>query len=105
MDTLWAYRDADHLIDDEFMRYFRFVCDICSWHDGRLLDDKISIDALAEQLYGAGNQNTGQHLQFLISTLDIWEARDTRAEFSKLFIAESSQNSTAYCCSTLCVRK
>lgn len=94
-DILWVYRDADYLIDDEFMRYFRYVCDLCSWYDGRLPDDKISIDALAEQLYGAGNPNAEQHLQFLFDTFDVWEATDIRAEHSALFTLEPDQNATA----------
>ena len=27
-DMLWQYRGEDNVIDDEFLRYFRFVCDI-----------------------------------------------------------------------------
>lgn len=94
-DILWAYRDADHLIDDEFMRYFRFVCDLCSWHDTRQSDDKVSVDTLAEQLYCADNPNGGQNLQFLFNAFDAWEAPDIRAEFSTLFTSEPGQNTTA----------
>ena len=27
-DMLWYYRGDDNVIDDEFLRYFRFICDI-----------------------------------------------------------------------------
>jgi predicted transcriptional regulator len=33
-DMLWRYRGEDNLIDDEFLRYFKYVCDILCYHDG-----------------------------------------------------------------------
>ena len=94
-DILWSYRDFDHLIDDEFMRYFRFICDLCSWHEGSQSDDKISIDTLAEKLFGPGNPNAKQHLEFLFNAFDVWEALDIRGEFSTLFTTESGQSTSA----------
>lgn len=33
-DVFWAYRGEDHVIDDEFLRYFKFVCDIICYKNG-----------------------------------------------------------------------
>ena len=30
------YRGSDDIVDDEFLRYFHFVTEVCEWHDGRL---------------------------------------------------------------------
>ncbi len=36
-DLLWPMRGDDDLIDDEFMRYFDFVTEVCAWLQGGLL--------------------------------------------------------------------
>ena len=92
-DTLWAYRGDDHLIDDEFMRYFRFVSEVCSWQDVINPDDKTSADALAEQVYGAGNAKAGEHLEFLFKAFDVWHLANINAEFSNLFTDVPGKNS------------
>lgn len=33
-DMLWYYRGDDNVIDDEFLRYFRFICDILCYRSG-----------------------------------------------------------------------
>ena len=33
-ELLWIYRDEDNLIDDAFLRYFKFVCDVICYKDG-----------------------------------------------------------------------
>ena len=35
-DLLWRYRGSDCIVDDEFLRYFNFVTEVCEWHEGRL---------------------------------------------------------------------
>ena len=31
---LWTYRGDDNVIDDEFLRYFNFICDIICYKNG-----------------------------------------------------------------------
>lgn len=33
-ELLWQYRGNDNIIDDEFLRYFKFVCDVICYHNG-----------------------------------------------------------------------
>ena len=33
-DMLWVYRGDDNVIDDEFLRYFRFICDMICYRSG-----------------------------------------------------------------------
>lgn len=35
-DLLWHLRGDDNLIDDEFLRYFTFIVEICEWREGLL---------------------------------------------------------------------
>ena len=45
-DLLWGYRNghtgtvADNIVDDEFLRYFKFVCDIIGYRGGESLQGK-----------------------------------------------------------------
>lgn len=38
-DILWMYRGEDNTTDDEFLRYFQFVCDIICYKEGRLSEN------------------------------------------------------------------
>lgn len=82
-DTLWAYRGDDNLVDDEFMRYFRFVTEVCAWQDR--IQTTGSADALAERVYGEGNTNAASHLEFLFKAFDVWHKMNIKAEFENIF--------------------
>lgn len=72
-DTLWPYRGEDNLIDDEFMRYFRFVTEVCAWKSGVSLTGKLRTDDLAEKVYGTeDNGKAVDNLDFLILAFDVW---------------------------------
>ena len=38
-DLLWDYRGDNDIVDDEFMRYFDFVLEVCEWREGRIRGD------------------------------------------------------------------
>jgi hypothetical protein len=88
-DILWPYRGDDHLIDDEFMRYFRFITEICAWKDGVDFDDSKHNDVLAEQVFGAGAKGAAENLDFLFQAWDAWEGRDIKSEFESIFTRQS----------------
>ncbi len=94
-DTLWVYKDADHLIDDQFMRYFRFVCDLCTWREGRRSDTKASLDVLAQNLFDNSNAHCAAHLELMFNAFDVWQDLDIRAEFSALLCTEPRGDSSA----------
>lgn len=33
-ELLWQYRGDNNIIDDEFLRYFKYICDVICYHDG-----------------------------------------------------------------------
>ena len=72
-DILWPYRGDDNLIDDEFMRYFRFVSDLCVWRSGAATDARVPADLLAEQVYGRDNPKSADHLEFLFQAFEVWK--------------------------------
>jgi len=89
-DTLWPYRGEDNLIDDKFMRYFRFVTEVCAWLGDVSFDNETRTDDLAEKVYGKNNTNSSEHLEFLFEAFDIWHQKDIKAEFESIFTATPS---------------
>ena len=88
-DILWPYRGDDHLIDDEFMHYFRFITEVCALKNGVDFDDSKHDDILAEQVFGAGAAGTTENLAFLLQAWDAWEGRNVKAEFESIFTRQS----------------
>lgn len=85
-DIFWRFRGENDLVDDEFLRYFQFVTEVCEWSEE--LDDLDvgrSITSRAAPLFGAENPRREDHLKFLFTAFDVWVGRDIAAEFDKLF--------------------
>lgn len=82
-DLLWCYRGIDNIVDDEFLRYFHFITEICEWHDGRIPDG--SFPSLAERVYGPGNERAAMNLDFLFRCLDTWLGANIASVFSETF--------------------
>lgn len=82
-DLLWPLRGSDNIVDDEFLRYFQFVTDVCEWHDGRLPSG--DIETMAERVYGQTNEKAAAHLDFMVRSFDTWVGADTASVFSDTF--------------------
>jgi hypothetical protein len=82
-DVLWPYRGSDNIVDDEFLRYFLFVTEVCEWHDERLpVGD---VESLGERVYGPENDKATDHLEFLFKCLDTWANEDIASVFAQTF--------------------
>jgi hypothetical protein len=88
-DILWSYRGSDHILDDEFLRYFHFITEICEWLDGRFAREDIT--SRAEHVYCQNYPAAVTHLDFLFHAFDTWANVDVKAIFSSLFVAASVQ--------------
>lgn len=84
-DLLWPYHGSDFIVDDEFLRYFRFVTELCEWREGGVAEGDIA--SLAERVYGQSNPNCTANLDFLFQALDTWVDCDIPLVFSHLFAA------------------
>lgn len=79
-DFLWPYHGGDHLVDDEFMRYFDFVMEVCEW-----VNDipRAPVDhKRAEAIFGSESKARDASIEFLEQAFDIWVDLDI-AEFFK----------------------
>lgn len=84
-DMLFPYRDeTTQIIDDKFMRYFKFVSYIIYYkNDIRPIEhDEFK---LAKQLYSKRNQNSITNLKFLMSAFDCWCKIDIDEFFDSIF--------------------
>jgi hypothetical protein len=95
-DILWEYRGDDNLVDDEFMRYFRFISEVCAWNSGaslvnnKKINDLAYISDLAEKVYGASQVKSEENLNFLFHSFDIWHGKHIKDECETLLTATSS---------------
>lgn len=82
-DVFWSVRGGDDLIDDEFMRYFRFVTDVLTHRTGKTASgDDLS---RAINLFGGENSERESNLTFLFRALDAWHGKDIPAWFEDAF--------------------
>lgn len=93
-DLLFPYRGKNQIIDDKFMRYFKFVSHILCYKSGTnsaKSDRKIEYDEfkLAKQLYSKENSDSISNLNFLKSAFDCWCGINIDDFFSSIFYTYS----------------
>lgn len=88
---LFPYRGKNQIIDDKFMRYFKFASHIlCYKNDIRPIEnDEFNI---AKQLYSKENKNSISNLEFLKSSFDCWCGVDIAEFFNSVFYTDSHQS-------------
>lgn len=89
-DMLFPYRGDNQIIDNEFMRYFKFVSHIiCYQNDIRPIEyDEFN---LTKVLYSKKNANSIANLNFLKSAFDCWCGIDITEFFNSVFYTDSYQ--------------
>jgi hypothetical protein len=98
-DLLWAYEkrsEGDFSVDEEFMRYFEFIVDICEWRDAnpdRRWRDvekhrKRTIEERAQLAFAdPSNPNASWNRDFFFHAFDTWVGKDPGEELGRLFSA------------------
>ena len=72
-DMLWRYRGEDNIIDDEFLRYFRFICDIICYQEGGTTQGKSDdVFDLLEEYFSPATEHVGSHIEKLENWFDCW---------------------------------
>lgn len=105
-DLFWEYRGDNHLIDDELMRYLRFLMEVRAWWRGGKVHTKQgdlqALMSLSKQLLGHEyTNNTPEDFAWITRALNIWLKcnaagpckRKAIAElFSKLFTRKANSD-------------
>jgi hypothetical protein len=70
---LWHYRGDDNIIDDEFIRYFRFVCEVICYRSGGSPQGK-SLDELEllDEYFSITNDDMAENIILLEKLFDCW---------------------------------
>lgn len=72
-DMLWRYRGDDNVIDDEFLRYFKFICDILCYQNGGTTQGKSNDEFdLLKEYFSEQNKNVLANIKTLEEYFDCW---------------------------------
>ena len=78
-DLLWSYRDSgedtenDSIIDDEFLRYFKFICDSLCYNEGESPQGKSNDEFdLLQMYFSKQNKDAMHNINTLESYFDCW---------------------------------
>ena len=93
-DMLWRYRDAgngttdDEITDDEFLKYFRFICDVICYQGGESPQGK-SIDEfdLLSEYFSGDYEKVKRNIEVLESYFDCWCKIDGYATPTEFLLA------------------
>lgn len=90
-DMLWQYRGEDNITDDEFLRYFRFICDIICYKQGGTSQGKSQDEFdLLKMYFSRTSENVMENIALLEEYFDIWCPNNlgtNPSEFLTKFIA------------------
>lgn len=96
-DLLWNYRDSgnrladDVITDDEFLRYFKFICDILCYRNGESPQGRSNDEFdLLERYFSSKNADSIKNIETLESFFDCWcniPGYDNATDFLSSFMA------------------
>lgn len=87
---LFKYRGANNTIDDEFMRYFHFVCSILCFQQN--LPEEADDFVVAVTLFGKENPKAKTNLLYLESMFDCWCSYEPDEFFHKVFSGKEHED-------------
>lgn len=94
-DVLWEFDGGDDIVDDEFLRYFEFVVEVCEWRDGETLQTATLLER-TERAFGPDNLQREANLDFLEHAFDTWVGvDDVREVFASVFTESDSAQGAA----------
>ena len=90
-DLLWAYRDENNLIDDGFLAYFGFLCDVILYREGKTPQDQSRdpFDLLDEFFSESAQAN----IDFMEKSFDCWCELAGREDIPNFFADRVSKGS------------
>lgn len=80
-DLFWKYRGDNNIIDEEFMRYFRFLSEALAWKNNVEILKKHDCFEIVDLLY-----NCKENLDFFEQALDAWCGLDIQAFYNEHFL-------------------
>lgn len=81
-DILWPLHDESGIIDKEFVKYFRFLCDVIRFKKGLPRGAEDLFD-LSEQMFGPSNPDALENVKWIESGFDCWKDLNISEFFDK----------------------
>src|SRR5690625_4923672 len=95
-DLMWRLDDGDRIIDDEFLRYFTFLIEVCEFRE-RLSDgDGLSLVARADRIFAHSNERAQEHLDFVFDAFDTWTDAESVDEFFAAYFSNAQPGDEGY---------
>lgn len=87
-DMLWPYKGDNGIIDDQFLRFFRFVCDILCYKDGKSPKQNDEFALIAEYFSG---EKAITNFNKLEEYFDCWNVADAASIFDRFIATDHHQ--------------
>ena len=101
-DMLWQYRDSgsgntdDAITDDEFLKYFRFICDIICYQGGESPQGRSSDEFdMLEEYFSGDSEVVQRNTEILESYFDCWchiDGYSNPTEFLKSYMSHEHED-------------
>ncbi len=82
-DILWTYRGADNIIDDEFVRYYTYLCSLIYYKNYPEEERPEDILELTKILFSEKKEDTKANLKFIEDCFDCFNGVEIRNMFAK----------------------
>lgn len=92
-EMLWQYRDGDNIIDDGFLNYFKFICDLIRYRNGDSPQGKSNDELdLIKECFGKKIPEVKANIRLLEECFDCWEKLNiSPKEFCASFISHGHE--------------
>lgn len=95
-EMLWKYRGENNIIDDEFLRYFHFICDILYYKKGDTPQGKSADEFdLVKTFFSMQSEEIEGNIKLLEDFFDCWckfDDSNTTAMFFESFLAKEHES-------------
>lgn len=100
-DMLWLYRDSgycvpeDEITDDEFLNYFRFICDVICFQNEDSPQRSSDVFDLQEEFFSGNSETVLKNVEMLDSYFNCWcqiEGYDNPTSFLESYISYDHQD-------------
>lgn len=72
-DLLWKYCDASHIVDDAFLRYYKFICDVICYQSGETVQGKSTDEFdLLKMYFSKDNTKAKENILTMEQFFDCW---------------------------------
>lgn len=85
-DLLWQFKDEYNSIDNSFLHYFRFICDVICYKNGDTpLGKDLDEIELIKEYFSSDDVNLERNISLLVSYFDCWENISKKTGINNFF--------------------